>query len=73
MPGWPLAFINVYYEHFDVLQSMYYYYFALKTVDIEEDRETMNRIRHDIAPFARELEIKANAAKNEATDDKAGT
>ena len=31
----------------------------MKTVDIEEDRETMNRIRKDIAPFARELEIKS--------------
>ena len=35
----------------------------MKTVDIEEDRETMNRIRKDIAPFARELEIKANHPK----------
>jgi len=31
----------------------------MKTVDIEEDREIMNRIRKDIAPFARELEIKS--------------
>jgi len=31
----------------------------MKTVDIEEDREIMNRIIQDIAPFARELEIKS--------------
>jgi 5-methylthioadenosine/S-adenosylhomocysteine deaminase len=35
----------------------------MKTVDIEEDRETMNRMRHDIAPFARELETISEAAK----------
>ena len=44
----------------------------MKTVDIREDRETMNRIKQDIASFARELEIspktvyvhKANAYKS---------
>jgi cytosine/adenosine deaminase-related metal-dependent hydrolase len=30
----------------------------LKTYDIREDRETMNRLKQDIAPFARELENK---------------
>jgi hypothetical protein len=40
----------------------------MKTIDIREDRETINRIKQDIASFARELEIKSNAAKNEAAD-----
>ncbi len=34
----------------------------MKTIDIKEDREIMNRIKQDIAPFARELEIKSSAA-----------
>lgn len=46
---------------------------VMKTVDVEEDREIMNRIKQDIAPFARELEIKAYAARNQAEDHKAGT
>jgi len=33
----------------------------MKTIDIMEDREIMNRIKQDIAPFARELEIKSKA------------
>lgn len=33
----------------------------MKTIDIKEDREIMNRIRNDIAPYARELEIEANS------------
>ena len=44
----------------------------MKTIDIKEDRETMNCIKQDIAPFARELEIKSNAARNEAVDHKEG-
>ena len=44
----------------------------MKTIDIREDRETMNRIKQDITPFARELEIKSNAARNEAVDHKVG-
>jgi len=40
----------------------------MKTVDIREDRETMNRIKQDIAPLARELEIKANTPGNEAIE-----
>jgi cytosine/adenosine deaminase-related metal-dependent hydrolase len=38
----------------------------IKTIDIREYREIMNGIKQDIAPFARELEIKSNAAKNGA-------
>ena len=38
------------------------------TVDIMEDRKAMNRIKQEVAPFARELEIKAKAAGNEAVD-----
>jgi cytosine/adenosine deaminase-related metal-dependent hydrolase len=34
----------------------------MKTIDIKEDREIMNRIKQDIAPFARELEIKSSSA-----------
>jgi 5-methylthioadenosine/S-adenosylhomocysteine deaminase len=34
----------------------------MKTIGIAEDREIMNRIKQDIAPFARELEIHSNAA-----------
>jgi hypothetical protein len=44
----------------------------MKTIDIKEDREIMNRIKQDIAPFARELEIKSNATKNGAVDPKVG-
>jgi cytosine/adenosine deaminase-related metal-dependent hydrolase len=36
----------------------------MKTIDISEDREIMNSMKQDIAPFARELEIKANTGKN---------
>jgi cytosine/adenosine deaminase-related metal-dependent hydrolase len=35
----------------------------MKSVDIEEDREIMNLIKRDIAPFAGQLEIKANYPK----------
>jgi len=40
----------------------------MKTIDTEEDRKIMNRIKQDIAPFARELEVKSNTAKNGAAD-----
>jgi cytosine/adenosine deaminase-related metal-dependent hydrolase len=40
----------------------------MNTIDINEDHKNMNRIKQDIAPFAGELEIKANAAKNEQPD-----
>ena len=40
----------------------------MQTIDIKEDREIMNRIKQDITPFARELEINSNAPKNGATD-----
>jgi cytosine/adenosine deaminase-related metal-dependent hydrolase len=30
----------------------------MKTIDLREDLETMNRLKEDIAPFARELDIK---------------
>jgi len=40
----------------------------MKTIDVREDREIMNRIKQDIAPFARELEIKSNAAGDEEID-----
>ncbi len=32
----------------------------IQTFDIQEDRQIMNRIKEDIAPFARELEIKSD-------------
>jgi 5-methylthioadenosine/S-adenosylhomocysteine deaminase len=32
----------------------------MKTIDIEEDRKIMNRIKQDISPYARELEIKSS-------------
>ncbi len=41
----------------------------VKTVDIREDREIMNRIKQDIAPFTKELEIRSNAAKKNAKRD----
>jgi 5-methylthioadenosine/S-adenosylhomocysteine deaminase len=44
----------------------------MKTVDIKEDREVMNCIKRDIAPYAREIEIKSSAAKNEAAVKKGG-
>jgi len=34
----------------------------MNTVDIQEDHQTMNRIKQDIAPFAGKLELNANAA-----------
>jgi len=40
----------------------------MKSTSVEEDRENIYRIKQDIAPFARELEIKANAGKNNAAD-----
>lgn len=45
----------------------------MKSIDIEEDRESMNRMRKDIAPVARALELKSSSAKNRAKDLKAGT
>ena len=35
----------------------------MKTIDIREDREIMNRIKQDVAPFARDLEIKSTPDK----------
>jgi cytosine/adenosine deaminase-related metal-dependent hydrolase len=45
----------------------------MKTVNILEVREIMNRIKLDIDPFARELEIKSNAAGNAAAKGNTGT
>ena len=42
----------------------------MKTIDINKDCEIMNSMKQDIAPFAKELEIKSNAARNEAIDNK---
>lgn len=34
----------------------------MKTIDVEEDREILNRIKQEIAPFAKELETKSKLA-----------
>jgi cytosine/adenosine deaminase-related metal-dependent hydrolase len=36
---------------------------VMKTVDLRENSETMNRIKQEIKPFARELEIQAGSAR----------